>query len=186
MLLLATILAGCGNRDQAAPTDSVDLVELLHILPTPAGLDQSNDTRAADLATVRSTFAAGLDVPAEAADQYEKLGLRESAIRTWSGPGGARVVILATRWPNRMTAANTGAGAADVLPIREGARPWTPSKLRSARGSRLDEPGRRRSSLSLAVQSVNLFIRAEGPVDEDAVIRTLEFASKPLVARSEQ
>ncbi len=183
--LLAVVLAGC-SRDQPSATDDVDLVQTLRILPTPPGLDLSEDARAGDLATVRSTFTGGMDIPKNATEQYADLGLRESAIRTWRGPDGARLVVLATRWPNHMTASNTGAGAADVLPLRSGASAWTPTEIRGARGSRHETPRGRTASLSLAVESVNLFVRSEGPVADADVVRTLQRAATPLIARTEQ
>lgn len=182
MIVLALVGASGCSRDQTGPTDRIDLVHLVSILPTPRGLDQSNDARAVDVAAVTATLTEGIDVPQDAADRYARLGLRDAARRTWTGRGGAHVTILATRWPDHMTAATAGAGAADVLPDQHGATPWTPEGIRGARGSRGQVGGRHTATLSLAVERVNLFVRATGPVDDDAIVRTMELASTPLIA----
>lgn len=179
-LLLGAVLlvAGCG-REATFKTDSLDLVEILRILPTQDEFTDSGTAAAADLDTV-----VGIHSPGEGADtlrqQYESLGFRDGAMRRWEGPGGARMTVLTTRWRNRMTAVNTGAGVADVVPQRNGARPWTPDELRGSRGARTEEK-HPRYWLSYAVENVSVYVETSGPVNERTVVRTMQLISRPLI-----
>ncbi len=173
------LIAGCG-REATFTTDAVDLVEILRILPTQEEFTLSDTATSVDLDTVVAIHS-----PAEGAAtlraQYESLGFRDGAMRRWEGPDGARMTVLTTRWRDRMVAVNTGAGVADVVPIRGGARPWTPDELRGSRGART-ETAPPRYWLSYAVENVSVYVETSGPVSERTVVRTMKLISEPLIA----
>jgi hypothetical protein len=173
--------AGCGGSSAVAGSSPVDPLELVTILPTPKGFAQSSDARSATAADVQATLArtAKPDVAAE----YEGLGFKGAAIRTWQGPGGAKAVIVASRWQDHLTATNIGAGPSQILLGKSGVRAWTPSDLPGARGVQVD--GASPSSvLSLAVDDISVFMRVDGAVDPDVLVRTLDLAARRLQAAS--
>ncbi len=181
IILLGAIvlLSGCGPKP-SFPTDSLNLVELLRILPTQKEFTQSDTARTADLDAVIDAFAPQ-DLGDATRKQYEQLGFREGAIRTWTGPGGAKMTVVLSRWPSHMTAVNTGSGVAEILPIQAGARPWTPDQLRGARGAATTDADPH-YTLSYAIQNIGAFVVTEGPVSDQSVIRTMQLLSKPLLA----
>ena len=98
LLVLTALLAGCGGGSLSVPPTNIDPAELVRILPTPPGLDQSNDVATVDAAGLQATLA-GV-AKAESAKVYEDIGFAGGAMRTWSGPGDARVLAVVSRWPN--------------------------------------------------------------------------------------
>ncbi len=185
LLVGSLLLAGCG-REETFKADSVDLVDLVRILPTqeefvPAAGHAafSNDAREADLDAVVAALAPDAD-SAKARQQYKDLGFRSGAIRTWEGPDDAAMTVVLSRWDTHMTAVNVGSGVSEVVPISNGARPWTPDQLRGARGAATTDPDPG-YTLSFAIENVSVFVRTSGPVSERTVIRTMELLSKPLI-----
>lgn len=176
MTLVLTILTGCGGQAAKSPTASIDPVELVTILPTAAGLDfESSTARAASAADVQEAFA-GRARPESAEKFAEELRYRDGAIRTWTGPNGAAMTVVVSRWPSHQVATNTGGGAAE-FPIASGAAAWTPKDLPGARGSR----GPTGRYLAFAIADISLFVRTQGPIGDDVAIRTLSRLSKPVL-----
>ena len=181
LLAVVALLTGCatGAEDDTA-TEGVDLVELVRVLPTPAGFDQSNDARSADAAEVQAALAGA--AREEAARAFESRGFEDGAIRTWSGPGGATFTAVVSRWPDRLTATAIGGGAVN-LPLDQdvrGATPWNPDELRGGRGVRIDAPKASARMLAVAVGDVSLFVRADGPVNDAQVLRTVQLLRRQL------
>ena len=79
---LTALLAGCGGGSLSVPPTSIDPVELVKILPTPPGLDQSSDVTTVDAAELQATLA-GV-AKAESAKVYQDIG--------FAGGGHAHVV----------------------------------------------------------------------------------------------
>lgn len=179
ILLVGAILlmTGCG-REPTYKTDSLDLVRLLHILPTQSEFTFTDSAAEADLDTLAGLYAPGDDATA-VRKQYESLGFRNAAIRRWEGPDGAKMTVALSRWRDRMVAVNTGGGVAEVVPIQNGAVPWTPDELRGSRGARTtgNPP---RYSLSYAVENVGVYVETSGPVSERTVVRTMQLIAEPL------
>lgn len=178
LLVAALLVGGCGGDETTEPLTGVDLTELVTILPTPKGLDQSTEVASADAGDVQATFA-GRAIP-DVASEFEDLGFQEAVIRRWSAPGGADFLIVASRWDDHFTATNVGAGPGQLLLGTTDAQAWTPRALPGARGVRVTTPGREVRILSLAVEDISVFIRAKGPVSDAAVERTLDLAVKRL------
>ena len=182
LVALVVPVAGCGGGSVVAGASPVDPLELVTILPTPAGFDQaSSSARAASAADVQVALArtAKPDVAAE----YKGLGLKGAAIRTWEGPDGAKAVVVASRWQDHLTAANIGAGPSQILLGRSGVRAWTPADLPGARGVQVDGTSPSRV-LSLAVDDISVFMRVDGAVDPNVLVRTLQLAARRLQAAS--
>lgn len=179
---LAVPTAGCGAGSEGAGPSPVDPLNLVTILPTPAGFDQaSSSIRAANAADVQVALA-GTAKP-EVAAEYKGLGLKGAAIRTWEGPGGAKAAVVASRWQDHDTATNIGAGPSQILLGKPGVRAWTPSDLPGARGVQVEGASPSRL-LSLAVDDISVFMRVDGEVDPDVLVRTLQLAAKRLQAAS--
>jgi hypothetical protein len=181
--LLLTILLGCGGASLEQPPTNINLVQTLTILPTPKGLDQSNVVRRADVASVQATFA-GV-AKAESVAVYKDLGFKDAAIREWSGNDGAHVLAMISRWPDRQTATNVGAGPVNLLLDTSNAAAWTPRELPGTRGARLTAPGKPNIKLlAFAVAEVSLVVRGDGPVTDAAMIRTMELLIAPVRAKA--
>lgn len=176
------LVSGCGTSGDDTPTSGVDLTELVGVLPTPAGLDQSSDVRRAQAADVQAALA-GV-ARAESAEAFESRGFAEGAIRRWAGPAGATFTVVTSRWPDHVTASAVGGGAVNLPLDRDipGATPWNPSEVRGARGARIGPPSAPARLLAVAVGDVSLFARADGPVDDAAVVRTMDLLRRRLEA----
>lgn len=177
-VVLAT-LTGCGATTIEAPPSTIDLTELVRILPTPQGLDESRNVRSVDAAGLQEALA-GV-ARAESAKVFQDLGFRAGAIRTWSNGDGTTMLVAVSRWPDRQTATNIGGGAVQRLADTTGAAAWTPRSQAGARGARLAKDSETRM-LSLGVGDVSLFVRADGPIGDDAVVRTMDLLARPVRA----
>jgi hypothetical protein len=181
LLVVASLAAGCasGDEDDSVPGD-IDLARIVGVLPTPAGFDQSNDAHPADVAAVQEALA-GM-AREESARAFESRGFVDGAIRTWSGPRGATLTAVVSRWPDHLTASAIGGGAVNVPLDRDvpGASPWNPDELRGGRGVRIDAPGEPARLLAVAVGDVSLFVRASGPAGDAPVLRTMELLRRQL------
>lgn len=181
LMLGALILGGCGADDVTIPLTQVDLTQLVTVLPTPQGLDQSTEVRTATAEEVQSAFADGA-IPKEARGEYAKRGFKDAAIRTWAGPQGRSATVIASRWPDHFAATNIGGGAAQVLTGRSGAQAWTPESAPGARGVRVVTAGGETRLLAFAVEDISVVVRADGDVTDTAVERSLELLVAQLRA----
>ena len=180
-LIAGVALAGCAGGGDLSGTEDVNLRQLVTILPTPQRLTlESSRIIDADAVDVQATFARQAN--AEAVKVVESSGLKDAAIRTWSGPDGASLTVVASRWPDNQRAANWGAGAVQLELDRSSARAWTPREAPGARGSRTDGETAHASALSLAVGDINVYVRATGPVADADVVETLTRAIAPIRA----
>lgn len=163
------------------PQTEIDPAGVLEILPTPPGLDQSNDVTKVDAAKLQ-TILAGV-TSAEAAKVYEDIGFHDGAIRTWSGPDGTRLLVTISRWPDRQTATNVGGGVVNRILDTTSTAAWTPKELPGARGARPRTPGPAAVRvLSLAVADVSLLVRGEGSLTDQIMIRTMDLLARPVRA----
>lgn len=179
VLLAALAVAGCGaDSPERDGTDAINLRELVMILPTQPGLDQaSSDIRSVDASTLEATFARRDRTDSKG---FEEIGFREGAVRTWSGPDGANMLVAVSRWPDHQVAAGVGAGAADQPLGSPGASAWDPREINGSRGARVSAPGSPSRVLAIAIGEISLVVRADGPVSDAAVIRTLDLLSRPV------
>jgi hypothetical protein len=187
IILLAAVLAlaGCGaNSPEQDGTDAVDLTELVTILPTQAGLDQaSSQIRSVDASTLEGIFARREGVTSKG---FEEVGFREGVIRTWTGPDGGAMLVAVSRWPDHQVATSIGGGAT-VQPLDTlHAQAWNPREISGARGARVNTPGASSRVLAIAIGDISLVVRADGPVTDAAVVRTLDLVSRPVRAASER
>lgn len=179
LLVLPTLLVGCGSGSVSPPRTNIDPVAVLTIQPTPAGLDQSKDVAPLDVAAFQETLA-GV-AKADAAQSYKDIGFYDAAIRRWTGAGGARVIMVISRWPDHQVATNVGGGAVNVVQELDGAGAWTPSALGGTRGARRPD-GPQIRILADAIADVSVIVRADGPVTDSAIIRAMQLAIKPIRA----
>jgi hypothetical protein len=179
VLLAALTLAGCGaGSSEREATDEINLKELVNILPTQPGLDQAtSEIRSVDASTLEATFARRDSTDSKGFDQ---IGFREGVIRTWSGPGGASMLVAVSRWPDHQIATSVGAGAAEPPLGSPGASAWNPREVNGSRGGRVSAPGSPSRGLAIAIGEISLVVRADGPVSDAAVIRTLDLLSRPV------
>jgi hypothetical protein len=175
LALLALVLAvgGCnlGGQGQQA-TRQVAPLTLVRILPTPPGLRQRDPGRSANAAAVQAALAGRADAPS--ARNLVDSGLGTAAIRRWSGPRGASLLVVVSDWDDHNAATDVGGDAAELPLGRPGASAWTPTQVAGGRGSRVDAPGRRSRALSYAVDTTELFVRSQGPVPDDVVVRAMQ------------
>ncbi len=176
LLVLALLVSGCGAVTAEETSTRVDLAALVRILPTPPGLDQSSQVATVDAAALQKTFA-GVAKP-EAAKVYEEIGFAGGAMRTWSGPNGARVWAVVSRWPDHQTATNVGGGAVQRAAETAGLSAWTPTAISGARGARSDIV----RVLSVAVADLSLVVRTDGPVPDTVIVRTMDLLTRPARA----
>ncbi len=186
ILLVAVLaLAGCGaNSPDQDGTDAVNLTELVRILPTQPGLDQtSSQIKSIDAPTLEGIFARRGGVTSKG---FEEVGFREAVIRTWTGPDGGAMLVAASRWPDHQVATSIGGGAAvEPLDTLHG-KAWNPREISGARGARVDTPGASSRVLAIAIGDISLVVRGDGPVTDAAVVRTLDLVSRPVRAASER
>jgi hypothetical protein len=187
IILLAAMLglAGCGaNAPDQTGLDAVDLTELVTILPTQPGLDlASSQIRSVDASTLEGIFARREGTPSKG---FEQVGFREGAVRTWTGPDGGAMLVAVSRWPDHQVALSIGGGAA-VQPLDSlKATAWNPREISGARGARVTTPGASSRVLAIAIGNISLVVRADGPVTDAAVIRTLDLVSRQPRAASQK
>ena len=168
--LLAVVAAGCGPLDATGSGgEELDPVGVLTVLPSPDDL-RGEAARPADDATLQDALSGSAD--ARLAARIAQLEPAAAGVRTWSAPGGRRLTAVVSVWDSHLTALGVGGDMASAL-TDEGGSAWTPSDANGSRGARIDLKGREEQRLSYAVGRNSLYVRAEGPVDPDVVIRTL-------------
>lgn len=172
-------LAGCGLGGRAEQQNrEADPAFVVRVLPTRPGLEIAGPERVLG----RDGFdraALGRSVPALAKSAREA-GLRDVAVREWTGPGGASLRAVAGLWDDSEPAQAIGGEVARTLVPGGGA--WTPAQFGASQGYR--SPDRR--ALNVVVGRVSLLVVATGPVDDDAVLRTVELMRKAAAQEDEQ
>lgn len=170
-LACVPLLAGCAGGGVAAQ-DSVeaDPAFVVRVLPTRPGLDiggpgVSTGSGEFDRATL------GQSIPGLAKGAKDG-GLRSAATRTWTGPNGARLVAVASLWDDSEPARAIGGQVARAA-VPDGT-PWTPTQYGGSQGYRSDDA----RALNVVVGKVSLLVIAEGPVDDEAVLRTIDLMRK--------
>jgi hypothetical protein len=168
--VLAVVAAGCGPLDATGSGgEELDPVAVLGVLPSPDDL-RGEPASAADPAELQDALT-GVSDPRVAA-RIADLEPAAAGVRRWSAPGGRRLVAVVSVWDSHLTAIGIGGDMASAL-VEEGGRAWTPRGANGSRGARIDEDGRQEMRLSYGAGRNSLYVRAEGPVDPDVVIRTL-------------
>lgn len=163
----ASLASGCADA-QAPDTSRIDPVRMATILPTPAGFTEGDPARALDAEGLAAALGG-----AGALDAIEGSGLRRAAVREWTGPDGRRLSVTVGVWHTDDGARYVTGGAAERELSSAGAAAWTPEEIRASRGVRRDgdRPVR---TLSFAIGTAGVYLRADGPVAEATVIRTAD------------
>jgi len=179
LVVLATILAGCGVGGRAEQQNlEADPAFVVRVLPTRPGLEIAGPERSVgsqgfDRATL------GRAEPA-LADSAREAGLRDAAVREWTGPDGARLVAVAGLWDDSEPAQAIGGEVARAAV--PGGAAWTPAQFGASQGYRSAD----RRALNVVVGKVSLFVLAEGPIGDDAVLRTVELMRKAAAQQDER
>ena len=165
------LLAGCTGGGVAAQEDIVaDPAFVVRVLPTRPGLDIAGPGVTTgpgeyDKATL------GQSIPGLAKGAKDG-GLRSAATRIWTGPDGARLVAVASLWDDSEPARAIGGQVAKAA-VPDGT-PWTPTQYGGSQGYRSADA----RSLNVVVGKVSLLVIAEGPLDDDTVLRTIDLMRK--------
>ncbi len=164
-------VAGCGLG--GAP-DQADLgtnpAFVVRVLPTRPGLEIAGPETATGPGEFdRATL--GTSVPALAASARDG-GLRAAATRRWTGPDGAGLVAVASLWDDNEPARSIGGQVAREA-VPDGT-PWTPSQYPGSQGYRSATA----RALNVVTGNTALLVIARGPVDDAAVLRTVELMQK--------
>jgi hypothetical protein len=171
--LLAVLLAAaaCGPTSPTqAGGDEADPVALLTVLPSPGQL-RGEPAAAAGPERLQQALTGAAD-PA-VAERVRERAPRAAGVRSWSGPGGQQLVAVVSVWDSHLIATGVGADAAEQLLEEEGASAWTPADAPGSRGARVGGDGRRALRLAFAVGPNSVYVRSEGPVLDDVVVRTM-------------
>jgi len=170
---LVALAAGCSTPQAGSDAPpKVPPARLAALLPTAAGLRDASPSRPADAEAIQAALGGRAD--ADAARKLTELGLRGGAIRTWTAANGGRMTVVVSEWQNHTAATSVGGDAAELALGAPGAHAWTPREIGASRGVRNDDPGRRLRVISYAVDATDLFVRAEGPIPEQVVIRAMQ------------
>jgi hypothetical protein len=173
VLLVAALSAGCAGG-VAPDTSGTDPVRLAAILPAPKGLRETGAARAIDARGLASVLGGS-----GALEAIEGSGLERAAVREWTGPGNARLVVAVSVWSRNEAAQYVNGSAAERELSAPGTAAWTPEALPGSRGVRRDGD-RRLRTLSFALDATGVYVRAEGPVEERAVVRMAGLLSTAL------
>jgi hypothetical protein len=173
VLVLAMLSAGCAAGG-APDTSGTDPVRLAAILPTPAGLRETGPARAVGAHDLAAALGG-----TGGTEAIEGLGLKRAAVREWTGAENARLLIAVSVWGGNEAAQYVNGAAAERELAAPGTAAWTPEDLPGSRGARRDG-ARRLRALSFAVDATGVYVRADGPVEERAVIREADLLSTAL------
>ena len=164
-------LTGCGAGGLQEQQDlEADPAFVVRMLPTRPGLTPDGGTITSGSDGFDAT-ALGQDVP-ELAKSTKDAGLRTAAVRRWTGPGGAQLVAIAGLWDDGEAASAIGGELARAAV--PGGEAWTPSNYGGSQGFRSADA----RALSVVLGKVSLFVRASGPVNDKALLRTIELMRK--------
>lgn len=166
-LCLVAVACGPEGPTEAGGTDT-DPLAVLNILPSPGEL-RGRPAATADEDTLQRALTGPADP--ELADALRARGLRNAAVRRWSGPGGQELITAISVWDSHLVATGIGGQAAELLVDAPGGGAWTPSGLGGTRGARAGDEGDAERRLSYAVGPNNIYVRSVGPVDEEIVTR---------------
>lgn len=171
VLAPTTVLAGCGvgGRVQQQSLEA-DPAFVVRVLPTRPGLDIAGPGTSGGAALL-STAALGASIPALEKSARDA-GVQKVAAREWTGPGGARLTAVAALWDDGEAAGAIGGEMARAAV--PGGSAWTPSQYGGSQGFRTGDA----RALSVVIGKVSLFVRAEGPIGDDAVLRTVDLMRK--------
>lgn len=165
--VLALIAPGCGAGGLLEQRSlEANPAFIVRVLPARPGLDVAGPEREVGAGGYARAVLGRDD--AALATSLSEAGLREAATRTWTGPGGAVLVATAGLWDDGQ-AANAIGGEA-VRAVVPGGSAWTPAEYGGSQGSRSADS----RALSVIVGRVSLFVRAQGPVDDQTVLRTID------------
>ncbi len=173
-LLTACVLAlaGCGPEGPTeAGGDAADPMAALAILPSPGDL-RGDPAAPADVPAVQRAFTGEADD--ELTDRIAGRGMKDAAVRTWTGPGGQELVTVVTVWESHLIATGIGGSAAELLLKTPGARAWTPDVVNGSRGARVSTPEHEETRVAYAVGPNSIYVRSVGPVPEDVVPTALD------------
>lgn len=180
--VLAVVAAGCGPLDATGSGGKeLDPVAVLGVLPSPDDL-RGEPATVANAAELEDALTGARDpkVSARIAD----LDPAAAGVRRWSASGGRRLVAVVSVWDSHLTAIGIGGDMARALTDRGGSA-WTPQGANGSRGARLGSGSTQELRLSYGVGRNSLYVRAEGPVDPDVVIRTLDRMQKVAQAQTD-
>lgn len=179
--VLAVVVAGCGPLDATGSGGfEVDPVKVLTILPSPDDL-RGQPATVADATQLQDAFTGDQD-PRVAA-RIAQLEPPAAGVRTWTASGGRKLVAAVSVWDSHLTAIGVGGDIATMLTDTNGTA-WTPDDAPGSRGARVGANGDQEMRLSYGVGRNSLYVRSEGPVDPDVVIRTLNRLRKVVEAES--
>ena len=166
-LLLA---AACGPLDatQSGGREARP-VELLTVLPSPGSL-RGPPAAAADAAALAQGFT-GVENE-ELVRRIRDRAPVSAAVRSWRGPRGGVLVATVSVWHSHIVATGVGSDIAAEL-VADGGVAWTPPDVPGSRGARREDPARRELRLAYAVGPNSLYVRAQGPVPDETVQKTL-------------
>lgn len=168
LIVIALVTAtGCADT-QPPDTSDIDPLRLATVLPTPAGFAEAGGPRAVDAPMLASVYGGDGTLGA-----IERSGFKRAAVREWTGSGGRRLVVAVGVWDSREGARFVTGGAAEQHLFAEGAAAWTPKEIRASRGVRRDGD-RPLRVLSFAIDTTGVYVRADGPGSEKAVIRAAD------------
>ncbi|MSO44123.1 MAG: hypothetical protein EXQ74_02250 [Thermoleophilia bacterium] len=163
----ATLFSGCGLGGlQEQSYHEADPAFVMRVLPTRPGLTPTGPERTIGIAEYPRAVL-GRDDPALTAG-LPGAGFRSAATRDWTGPNGALLSATAALWDDGTAAGSLGGAAARAVVPNGDA--WTPAGYGGAQGYRAANA----RALSVIVGRVSLFVRTEGPVDDSAVLRTID------------
>lgn len=173
LALAAVVVAGCADR-QAPDTSDVDPLRLASILPTPKGLSESGGPREVDAAGLAAAYGGK-----GALEAIQGSGLKRAAVREWTDADGRSMVVAVGVWNAGEGARYVTGGAAEQELFSDGASAWTPEEIRASRGVRRDgvQPFR---ALSFAIDTTGVYVRADGPASETAVIRAADLLATAI------
>jgi len=168
-IALCLVAVACGPE---GPTEAggagTDPLAVLNILPSPGEL-RGEPATTADEGLLQRALTGSADPGI--ADALRGRGLRDAAVRRWSGPGGQELITAISVWDSNLVATGIGGQAAELLLDAPGGAAWTPSGLGGTRGARAGEEGDAERRLSYAVGPNSIYVRSVGPVDEEIVTR---------------
>lgn len=172
LAVLCAVAAGCGPQGPVEEGgDPADPLAAVTILPSPGDL-RGDPAEDADAAALAEAFTGEPD-PA-LAERIAGRGLRDAAVRTWTGPDGQELVTVVSVWRSHLIATGVGGMAAEMLLREPGAKAWTPTEVNGSRGARVTATGREETRVAYAVGPNSIFVRSVGPVPDDVVPTALD------------
>ena len=168
---VAIVLTGCGPTGPGDPAGTkADPVYLLSVLPTPAGLIDTQRERPADATQLVDAIIGSND--RDKATSVARSGVEEAAVRRWKSATPGTMVASVSVWPGHQVASNVAVTVGQTQLGQPGTSGWTPSQNPGSTGTR-SSTGDRIRVLARAVGPNVFVVRATGGVSDDSVIRTM-------------